>query len=171
MRFLRKLLLVHLLIVTSSHAGSVHKAGFTHIDSSYTPRSLIEDDVESLQDTLHHAPKQVQLAQAIVQQAQASQALRNQARYNRPLKNKPQQRPVRAKLQAHGDVISSHIRDAAIVVAEYEARELASSNTSHIPKRGASFWMESISHGTVPIGGSSGYQVRSNHDAKVRTLC
>ncbi|EPS40839.1 hypothetical protein H072_5254 [Dactylellina haptotyla CBS 200.50] len=102
----------------------------------------------------------LQSAILVVQDAQSKQGKLNQARYRNPAQNIYKLRPSRSSHRENlSSSVPSNVAKAARLVGEHEARK--NPHSKQHQKR-ASFWMESMNHGSVAVGGSSGYVVFRN---------
>ncbi|KAK6519188.1 hypothetical protein TWF281_003877 [Arthrobotrys megalospora] len=120
---------------------------------------------------------EIAAAKKLVETAQIMQGAKNRHRFRNPLRPKFTLRPVEksTKAQRVGNLAADAVADeglseAAALIAEYEAptyNETLPDIGPGFPKlekrqSSTSFWMESVSHGSVAIGGSAGYQVFRN---------
>ncbi|KAK6334538.1 hypothetical protein TWF730_003752 [Orbilia blumenaviensis] len=121
-------------------------------------------------------------AKKIVGDAQVVQGAKNYHRFKSPLRAKFTLRPPPSSQAAKNQRVSSlaadavadiELSEAAALIAEFEAPTYNETipefpdlgpEVPKVEKRqtGGSFWMEGVSHGSVAIGGSSGYQVFRN---------
>ncbi|KAF3934582.1 hypothetical protein ABW20_dc0100640 [Dactylellina cionopaga] len=125
-------------------------------------RGILERQAVSSATTTNQTSDSAALQSAllIVEDAQKTQGKLNQARYQNPAKNIYKLRPSRSsRKEILSTSVPSHIAHAAKLVGEYEARKHPPSKKH---SKRATFWMESMPHGAVAVGGSSGYVVFRN---------